>query len=145
MAIGKPHPLPCPHVFNNAHPGSWRINSKFGLLGQCSAVMPRHIYKNIHIYLRPKYILKWVCGSNSSALFRSSFFFWHFLALHTNGKRCNQEGSHPCYSQVKCVFKFVAPKVLTDQYTIYDHFFPLYEHSKGCGHMHVLKSFLRLY
>ena len=26
----EPHPLPCPHVFNNAHPGFWRKYAEFG-------------------------------------------------------------------------------------------------------------------
>ena len=29
----KPHPSTCPHVFNNAYPGSWRAYAKFWLFG----------------------------------------------------------------------------------------------------------------
>ena len=46
-------------------------------LFQRLAVIPRR-NANIHTY-EQKYILKWVCGSNSLALFRNSFLFFFFF------------------------------------------------------------------
>ena len=41
-------------------------------------------------------------------LFKSSSFFFValFFTLHTNGKRCSQEGSHPCYSKSQVVYVY---------------------------------------
>ena len=50
------------------------------------AVMPTHTYE-------PKYILKCVCRSNYfGPNVVQNIFFWHFFALHTNGKRYVQPG-----------------------------------------------------
>ena len=52
MAMTKVYQLPCPHVFNNAHPGSWRVHAEFQLfLSQFLAVMPTHILMKQNIYL----------------------------------------------------------------------------------------------
>ena len=69
-------------------------------------MMPRHIHINIHTYVRPKYILKWVCEFNSlgSIYIHRVVFFWHFFSLHTNGKWCSKKGSHPCYFQSQFVY-----------------------------------------
>ena len=42
---GKTTPIPCPHVFNNAHPDSWTAHAKlWPFWFKCLAVMPRHTY-----------------------------------------------------------------------------------------------------
>ena len=64
-----------------------------------------YIQTYIHTY-KPKYILKWVCGSNSLGPILSQNFLFlggHFFSVHTNGKWCSKEGSHPCYSQSQFV------------------------------------------
>ena len=59
VAMEKPHPLPGPHVFSNAHSDSLRAHAKFRLFWfQCFDVMPRHLRTNIHAYLRTKIYIK---------------------------------------------------------------------------------------
>ena len=68
---------------------------------QSFALMPRLTYK-------PKYIFKCIRRSNSfGPSVIQFFFFWLALFhLHTNGKRCNQEGFRPCYSQIPVVYAY---------------------------------------
>ena len=136
----KPHPLPCPHVFNNAHPGSWRVRAEF---------WPRHTY--IQTYAQIKIYIKCVCGPNSlGPSLIQNFFFLALFALHTNEIRCNQEGFHPCYSQSQIVYAYhvlnLSLQGIVGQSTFFGFFFwAWHEHRNGCGHTHVLKTFLRLY
>ena len=107
VAMAKLHPLPCPHVSNNAHLGSWRARQIQQFLSKCLAVMPRHTYIQAYIHTcKPKKLLKWVRGSNSLTLFRICYFLVNIFTLHTNGKRCRQEGSHPCYSLSLVVYAY---------------------------------------
>ena len=74
--MAKPHPLLCPHVFNIAHPGSWRAHAKFwSFWSNYLAVMPRYTYIQTYICtFEAKYILYSVCESKSyvEALFKST-------------------------------------------------------------------------
>ena len=56
VIMTKLHPLPCPQVFNNAHPGSGRAYAEFWpFWSKCLARKPSHKH------YKPKYILKCVC------------------------------------------------------------------------------------
>ena len=109
LAIAKPLPLPCLHVLNNVHPVSWIAHPKFQhFWSKCLTMMPRQTYIQtyIHIY-KPKYILKCVRRSNSlrpSVIHKKKFS--NLFALYTNGKKCSQEGSRPCYSQSQVVYAY---------------------------------------
>ena len=87
------------------------------------------MHTNIHIY-EPKYILKYVPGSNSlGPSIIQKFLFWYFFALHTNGKRCSQEGFCPCYSHSQIVyachiFKSVATSICLVKYHFWTSFGP---------------------
>ena len=140
--MAKSHLSSCPHVFNNAHPGSWSILSK------CFAVMPRQTYMQTYIHTyEPQYALK--CDHESNSLgpsFIHKFFLWYFFPLHTNGKRCSQEGSHPCYSQSQVVYAYhILSLSLQGFVWLKYHFWAWHENRNGCGHIHVLKIFPRLY
>ena len=108
LAIAKPLPLPCPHAFSKTHPVSWRAHAIFQpFWSTCLTVMPRQLtYK--HKYLQAKkYILKCVRRSNSlgpSVIHK--YFFSNLFALYTNGKKCSQKGSCPCYSQSQVVYAY---------------------------------------
>ena len=92
------------------------------------------------------YILKCVHGYNSfgPALFRNSFF-WHYFTSHTNGKGVSRRDSARVTPKVKLcmhtMFKFVAPKICLVEVP----FLAWYESRNGCGHIHILKTFPRLY
>ena len=94
LAMTKLHLLPCLHVFNNAHLGSWSTCQISAFLVQAFSCDPRHILTNQKIY-----IFKCVRRSNSFGPSINQYTFVETFALHTNRKRCNQEGFHPCYSQ----------------------------------------------
>ena len=109
LAIATPLPLPCPYVFNKAHPVSWRAHAKFQPFWfKCLTAMSRLIYMQTYIHAyKPKYILNCVRKSNSSGPdVIHKYFFFNLFALHTNGKKCSQEGSRPCYSQSKIVYAY---------------------------------------
>ena len=55
---------------------------------------PKYIYSSVFIDLTP-----W-------SKRYSVYIFWHFFALHTNRKRCNQEGFCPCHSKCQIVYSY---------------------------------------
>ena len=73
-------------------------------------MMSRHTYIQTYMLFTNENILKCVRRSNSlgPSIIQKFllFFLWHFSALHTNGKRCSQEGSRPCYSQSQVVHAY---------------------------------------
>ena len=122
VAITNLHPLPCPHVFNNAHLGSWRVHAEFQpFWSRWLAVMPTHTYE-------PKYILKCVHRSNSfGPSVIQNTIFWHYFTLYTNGKRCSQEGFCPCHSKRQVVYPYhilslVLPRVCLVKVLFYGFF-----------------------
>ena len=74
----------------------------FGLFGPSVSLrcLDAHTYEH-------KYTLKCVLRSNPflPSVIQKSFFL-HFFALHTNGRRCSQEGSHPYHSQSHVVYAY---------------------------------------
>ena len=50
MVMAKSNPLPCQHVFNHAHPDSYRAHAKFRhFWSQCLDMMSRHIHTNQNV------------------------------------------------------------------------------------------------
>ena len=91
----------------------------FGLFSaECLAVNPRHTYG-------PKYISKCFRRSNpfDSSIIQKFIFLVYFFILYTNGKRCSQEGSHPCYSQSLVVYAYHVLSLLLQGFVWPKHHF----------------------
>ena len=142
--MAKPHPSPCPHVFNDAHPISWRAHTKcWHIWSKSLTMMPRHTY--IHTYIHsyePKYILKWVSGS-----IRFKHFSEFFVALSLYmplGRGVAERDSANVTPKVKlCIhtmFNVCYFKGLSGQSIIFGLFSAWHEHRNSCGHIHVLKK-----
>ena len=108
VAMAKPHPLLSPMcllmltlILKENMPNCGRF---------CSDIWPRCLDEFIQIYMHtfiPKYILKWICGSNYfGQIVIQKLFFFHLFCLHINRKWCSKEGSRPYQfqSQFVCAY-----------------------------------------
>ena len=66
-------------------------------------------YLDTYIYkLKNQNIFKCVSGPDpiSLSIIQIDICLWHYFILHTNGKRCSQEGFRSCYSQSQVVYAY---------------------------------------
>ena len=124
-------------MFNNAHLGSWRVHAKlWHFKSKCLVVIPRHTYSRTKIY-----IFKCVRRSNSFSPSVIQYIFLALFALHTNRKRCNQEGFRLCHSKRQVVFAYYVLSVFLQGFILSKYhsgfFLALHKNSNGCGHIHI--------
>ena len=127
MAKARPHP----YLVNNAFPGTWRPHAKIlsdWLLISFSAKITSCGcgYEKPHPLLCPHVFNTAVHRSNSfGPIVIQKFFICHLFSLHTNGKRCNQEGVSPFYSQSQVVYAYkVLSLLLQGFFRSKYHFWP---------------------